>query len=93
MKTNQKYLDFLSKTNTKKISINVEEKLLKTIDDLAELTEANRTVIISAIVRQGISNFIQFLNKGWSELSKSGKGDGKKIKELQEKLVLIKKKW
>jgi len=93
MTTNPKYLDFLGKTDTKKISINVEEKLLKMVDDLAELTEANRTVVISIILEQGIPNFVQFLSKGWNELGKAGKGDAKKVKELQEKLVLIKKKW
>ncbi len=93
MKANQKYLDFLGKITTQKISINMEEKLLKKIDDLAKLTESNRTVIISTIVEQGVPNFIQFLSKGWNGLSKSGKGDAKMIKELQEKLASIKKKW
>jgi len=93
MKTNQKYLDFLGKVNTKKISLNIEEKSLKIIDDLAELAEANRTVIFLAILEKGIPNFVQFLNQEWKKYEKSEKTDTKKVKEMQEKLSNFRRKW
>lgn len=93
MKTNQKYLNLLGKMNTKKISLNIDEKTLKIIEDLAELTESNRTIILLAILEQGISNFVQFLDKEWTKLKKEGKGDSKTIDELKKKLVLLNERW
>lgn len=93
MKTNQKYLDLLGKMKSKKISLNIEEKTLDLVDDLAKITEANRTVILLTLIGQGISPLVQFLEKEWNRYEKEKKADPKKIKEMKTKLASFKKKW
>ena len=93
MKTNSKYMELLGGLKTKKISVNVEEKTLEILDDLAKLTEVNRTIILSTILGQGTPKFMQFLHDEWQKMERVGKGDAKKIKELQKKLITIRAKW
>jgi predicted transcriptional regulator len=69
----------------KKISFDINEELLQRIDELASLSKNSRTVIINALLGQGMVPFINYLENTWKELLTEGKYG--KIKKDMEKLL------
>ncbi len=74
----------------KKISMDLDEKVLEVIDSLAYLTKTNRTVIIEAVLTNGLFSYINFLEKTWKgylndkEKSKIKNDIQKLLKDLEE---------
>lgn len=83
-------------TKERKISINLDEKVLKVIDCLAKLTKSNRTMVVTAIANKGISPIIEEMKKVWTGLLVKGNLEGaqkKNIEILLKDLEEIKKNW
>ena len=74
----------------KKISMDLDEKTLEVIDSLASLTKTSRTVIIEAVLTNGLFSYINFLEKTWKgylndkEKSKIKNDIQKLLKDLEE---------
>jgi len=78
----------------KKISLDINDEVLKLIDDLAKLTKNSRTIILESIIHQGLSPFINLLEKRWKEMFIEENSEIKKItKELLKDLKEIKEKY
>lgn len=69
----------------KKISMDLDEKVLEVIDSLAYLTKTNRTVIIEAVLTNGLFSYINFLEKTWKGYLNDKEND--KIKNDVQKLL------
>lgn len=69
----------------KKISFDINDRLLQLIDELANLTKNSRTVIINALLSLGIVPFFKSLEDTWKGYSTEGKYG--KIKKDMEKLL------
>ncbi len=74
----------------KKISFDTNEHFLEIIDKLAELSSNNRTVIINALIGEGIAPFFKRLESTWEGFLKEEKY--KKINKDLKKLLLDLKK-
>ena len=87
--------EIFEKTKTKKISHNINEKTLEMIDELAKITESDRTKILNAIIFSGIKSQTNFMIKEWENLLKQReyKSKKKRIGGLLEKIKNFKKKW
>ncbi len=77
--------------NMKKISLDLNEEILEIIDKLAKLTKTNRTVIIGALIGQGMSPYFRYLEKTWKGFLDEKKFDEKKKKLIKETLQNLKK--
>ena len=87
--------EIFESTKIKKISYNINEKTLEMIDELAKITEVDRTRILDAITFSGVKAQTNFLIKGWEKLRKDKKFEDKKqkIDRLLKKIREFKKKW
>ena len=77
----------------KKISLDMDERFLKVIDELVKLTKTNRTLIIEALIGQGMAPFFKYLENTWKGYSNEGKWDKNVIKMLLQNLKKIKGKY
>ena len=57
----------------KKVSLDINTDYLEFIDKLAKLTSNSRTVIIHALIGEGIFPFLDRLEKMWTGYSKNNK--------------------
>ncbi len=75
----------------KKISIDINEEMLGTIDDLAKLTHANRSQIITSLFGSGLYPLFRQIEGSWFAMLTSSKDDKMKkiIKDLLEGLNKI----
>lgn len=83
------------KAKTKKISVNINEKTLEMIDELATIPGITRTQIIEALMVAGIIYQTEFFEKSWKKFAKDKKYADKKdqLNNLIEKIERFKKKW
>ena len=88
------YLEkYLEEIQTKKISVNLDEKTLNLIDDLSEIVGTTRTNIISALLGYGIKKYVDMLEKIWANMKKDRKYNKEKLDKKLEKLQKFKKKY
>lgn len=79
-----------------KISLNLDESVLKLVDDLAALTNANRTIMIEALILKGVPNLFSEMKAAWNGALTAGVADEqkkKKIQRLLKDLEEIEKEW
>jgi hypothetical protein len=83
------------KAKTKKISVNINEKTLDMIDELAAIPGMTRTQMIDALVSAGFVYETEFLEKSWKKFLKDKKYIDKKdlLNGLLGKLGKFKEKW
>jgi len=82
--------------NQQKISLNLDEGVLKLIDDLAALTNANRTIMIEALILKGVPGLFLEMKAAWKGALVAGVADEKKkikIEKLLKDLDKIEKEW
>lgn len=75
----------------KKISVDVEEGILKTIDKLANLTETNRSAIIISLFDTGIYPLFRKLESSWQTYLYSGGLEEKQKKKVEKLITDLKK--
>jgi hypothetical protein len=90
MNLNLELENIFGKVKLKKISINVEEKTLKKIDELAQITGNTRTDLLVSIIDLGIEPQIRLIINVWENMKKDEKYS-KDIKTINKKLNEIKK--
>jgi len=78
----------------KKISLDIDERIDTILEDLGNLTNSNKSLVITAIFRDGLPLFIDHLTDGWNYLIPNPQYEEKKskIKEKIKKAKEIKKK-
>lgn len=78
----------------KKISLNINATILNLVKDLAELTHTNNTIIIEALLVNGIAPSIKQYNVSWLTLLGDTKDEKRKkiLKGLLQRLHEISKK-
>ncbi|MBS3076918.1 hypothetical protein J4233_01465 [Candidatus Pacearchaeota archaeon] len=83
------------KAKTKKISMNVNEKYLEMIDELARIHDMDRTKIIEALIPAGIKFQTEFSEKTWKKFLEDKEYSDKKelIKNKLKEIEQFKKKW
>lgn len=82
------YTKFFEKK--KKISFDTSDKFVELIDRIAKLSSNSKTVIINALISDGISPFIKRLETTWAGFLKDEKY-GKINKDLKNLLSELKK--
>ena len=87
--------EIFEKAEKKKISYNINEKVLEMIDEMAKITGLNRTQILDALMFSGIKAQINFMIREWEKLLKNKEYESKKkrIEEMLGKIKEFKKKW
>ena len=80
---------------TKKISLNIDENILKMIDEFAKIQKTNRTQILSAVIPTGIKYQVDYNIITWEKLKKDKNYQAKKekINKLINENKNFKKKW
>ncbi|MEN7981943.1 MAG: hypothetical protein ABFQ65_00665 [Nanoarchaeota archaeon] len=80
---------------TKKISLNIDESILKMTDEFAEILNTNRTQVLSAVIPAGIKSQVNYNIKTWGKLKKDKNYQAKKekINNLISKNKTFKDKW
>lgn len=88
------YLEkYLEEIQTKKISVNIDEKTLNLIDDLSEIVGITRTNVVTALIGYGVKKYVEVLEKTWTNMLKDPKRDKKKTETKLQKLQEFKKKY
>ena len=75
----------------KKISMDINGELLNFIDELAETTKSNRTLIIEAIIGKGAPIFLNELERTWQGLLIKGNLKDKEKQNIKYLLLKLKK--
>ena len=75
----------------KKISLDLNEEVLELIDEIANLTETNRTAVIGALIGKGMTPFFRYLEITWEGILINGNPDGRKKKKIKNLLQDLKK--
>ena len=79
----------------KKVSFNLDQRIIDLIDEVADTTKTNRTAIVTAICKDGLPNYLDFLLKEWNSLLNNPKYGDKKdtiqsciksVKKIKEKV-------
>jgi hypothetical protein len=72
----------------KKISLNVDTTMLNLVKDLADLTSTNNTLIIDALLKNGVSPLINQFTTSWVTLLGDTEDEKRKkiLKDLLQKL-------
>jgi len=52
----------------RKISLNLDTKTLELVDDLVELSRANRTIVMHQLIQKGVKNYFKDLERTWEEI-------------------------
>lgn len=83
------------KAGTKKISMNLNEKTLEMIDELAQIPGINRSQMVDALISAGFVYQTEFFEKAWKNFLKDKKYSDKQdsLKSLLKKLEKFKEKW
>lgn len=78
----------------KKISLDIDERIDNLLVDIGSLTDSNKSLVITAIFRDGLPLFVDHLIDSWSYLipNPTYKGKKEKIKEKIKKAKEIRKK-
>src|SRR3989338_3268428 len=86
--------DIARGTTQKKISINLDAKMLQMIDELTHILKADRTIIVTNLVAQGIHQMVKYLETTWSQLKKEcAQEQIKNIERLLGEISTFSKKW
>ena len=73
--------------------MNIDEKTLELVDDLSSLTENSRTVVMLALIGEGIKGFVEELDMTLENLKKDKKRNQEKISGKIEKLKKLREKF
>ena len=78
----------------KKISLNIDTTVLNLVKDLADLTSTNNTLIIDALLKNGVRPLISQFTTSWVTLLGDTKDEKRKkiLKDLLQKLQEISEK-
>jgi len=77
------------------VSFNLDQRIIDLIDEVADTTKTNRTAIVTAIFKDGLPNYLDFLLKEWNSLLDNPKYGDKKdtiqsciksVKKIKEKV-------
>ena len=82
----------LDEIETNKVSLNLDKKTLNLVDDLAELSNANKTIIITALIQKGIGNYLNYLESTWVSLQNDKTVNQEKLRNCLSNLEKVKKK-
>lgn len=82
----------------KKISFDINDNLLKLIDEVSKLTGNNRTVILNALISEGVSPFFKTMENVWKGYledykDKWDEGMKKNMRKLIEDLKKLKESY
>jgi len=78
----------------KKISVDIDKRIDDILEELGDLTNSNKSMIITAIFKDGLPLFVDYLIDNWQFLLSNPSYENKKekIKEQIKKAKEIKKK-
>jgi hypothetical protein len=82
--------NIFGKVKFRKISVNIDEKVLEKVDKLAKISGNTRTSILDSIIMLGIEPQIELIINLWENMKKNKKYLDN-IKNINEKLNEIKK--
>jgi hypothetical protein len=81
----------------KKISYDIDEKMLNMLDEMAGITHCTRAQVLDAIIFPGARAQTEIMLKLWKEWIKDKKFEGKEKQEMIKKIIkdteAFKKKW
>jgi|WetSurMetagenome_2_1015567.scaffolds.fasta_scaffold69133_2 hypothetical protein len=77
--------------NMKKISLDVNEEILKIIDELVKLTKTSRTTVIGSIIGKGLSPTFRYFEMEWQRMLNEKTFNETKKKLIKKKLQDLKK--
>ena len=86
--------DIAKGTDQKKISVNIDAKMLQMIDELAHILKADRTIMVTNLVAHGIYPMVKYLETTWNQLKKESNPEQvKNVEKLLTEISLFSKKW
>lgn len=90
----KRFLEMTESKGYQKVSINLKKETLEKIDKLAEIFNLNRTLIIESILIEGITKYVELMDKGRKQLLKKKETKNKdKLVEIGKKLEKFKKEY
>lgn len=88
---------FLEMTKSKgyqKVSMNLRKETLDKIDELANIFNLNRTLVVESVLTEGIKDYLEFMNKGRKQILKKKETKNKdKLVEMGKKIEKFKKDY
>lgn len=90
----QKFLEMTKGKGYQKVSMNLKKETLEKIDELANIFNLNRTLIVESVLIEGIKNYFELMDRGRKQLLKKKETKNKdKLIEMGKKLEKFKREY
>lgn len=91
-KEEEKYFEMIHSSGIKKISINLDLKILEKIDELAGMFNISRTLVMESIINTGLPSYLNIIESMNRKLQKK-KPENKKLVLMLANIQKFRKKW